>query len=515
MTLPIIPRPAQDEATGAEFTLGSGTAISVSPAAAGAGEALRGFLAPATGFSLPLAGPRDDDRIALSLDDDDRELGEEGYRLSVTAAGADLQAATRRGLLHGIQTLRQLLPAEIMATEAVRGRPWALPGVRITDVPRFGWRGAHLDVARHFLPAKFLLRYLDLLAVHKFSVFHLHLTDDQGWRMEIRKHPRLTEVGAWRRESMAGRPREHRYDGTPHGGFYTQDELREVVAHAAGLGITVIPEIEMPGHCQAAIAAYPELGNHPGQQVEVRPGWGISEEVLNAEDATVSFFQDVLAEVMEVFPGQYVHVGGDECPKAAWRASPRAQERMRALGLAGEDQLQSWFIGQMSEFLARRGRRLVGWGEIVQGGLPAGATVMSWQGEEAGIAAARAGHDVVMTPEEYTYFDWAQSAGPAEPLAIGLPGERVTAPEKVYGYEPVPAALGPGEAGRVLGTQCQLWTEYIPDEQHAEYMTFPRMCALAEAAWSPAQLRDWDDFLARLRVHLGRLDVMGVGYRPL
>ena len=512
--LAIIPRPARCEAAGAGFTLSPGTAISVSPAAAGAGEALRGFLAPATGFSLPLAGSRDDDRIALAIDDD-RALGEEGYRLSVTAAGADLRAATGRGLLHGIQTLRQLLPAEIMAAEVVRGRPWTLPGVRITDMPRFGWRGAHLDVARHFLPVKFLHRYLDLLAVHKFSVFHLHLTDDQGWRMEIRKHPRLTEVGAWRRESMTGRPRERRFDGRPHGGFYTQDELREVIARAAGLGITVIPEIEMPGHCQAAIAAYPELGNRPGEAVEVRTGWGISEEVLNAEDGTVSFFQDVLAEVMEVFPGRYVHVGGDECPKTAWRASPRAQERIRALGLAGEDQLQSWFIRQMGEYLSRAGRRLAGWGEIAQGGLPPGATVMSWQGEEAGIAAAGAGHDVVMTPQEYTYFDWAQSAGPAEPIAIGPPGERVTALEKVYGYEPVPAALGPGEAGRVLGTQSQLWTEYIPDEHHAEYMTFPRLCALAEAAWSPARLRDWDDFLARLRVHLGRLDVMGVGYRPL
>ena len=515
MTLPIIPRPADCEATGEGFTLSPSTAISVSQAAAGADEALRRFLAPATGFSLPLAGPGRDDRIWISIDDEDRALGEEGYRLQVTAAGADLQAATRRGLLHGIQTLRQLLPVKIMATEVVRGRPWTLPGVRITDVPRFGWRGAHLDVARHFLPVTFLLRYLDVLALHKFSVFHLHLTDDQGWRMEIRKHPRLTEVGAWRRESMAGHPWEQRFDGTPHGGFYTQDELREVVAHAAALGITVVPEIDMPGHTQAAIAAYPELGNRPGQQVEVRPSWGISEEVLNAEDATVSFFQDVLTEVMEVFPGAYIHVGGDECPKTAWRSSPRAQDRMRALGLAGEDELQSWFIRQMGEFLARAGRRLVGWGEIAQGGLPPGATVMSWQGEDAGIAAARAGHDVVMTPEEHTYFDWAQSADPAEPIAIGRPGERVNPLAHVYGYEPVPAALRGAEAGRVLGTQYQVWTEYIPDERHAEYMAFPRACALAEVAWSPAGQRDWEDFLARLRVHLHRLDALGVAYRPL
>lgn len=514
MILPIIPRPTACEVTGEGFTLGPGTTISAAEAAAGADEALRGFLAPATGFSFPLTGPQDGDHIALRVDDDPA-LGEEGYRLWVTSAGADLRAATRRGLLHGMQTLRQLLPVEIMAAEVVRDRPWTLPGVRITDVPRFAWRGAHLDVARHFLPAAFLHRYLEVLALHKFSVFHLHLTDDQGWRMEIRKYPRLTEIGAWRRESMTGPPWERRFDGTPHGGFYTQDELREVVSHAARLGIDVVPEIEMPGHSQAAIAAYPELGNRPEQQFEVWPSWGISEEVLNAEDTTISFLQDVLAEVMEVFPGRYVHVGGDECPKAAWRQSPRAQERIRALGLAGEDQLQSWFIRQMGEYLDRAGRRLVGWGEIAEGGLPPGATVMSWVGEDAGIAAGRAGHDVVMTPEEFTYFDWAQSADPGEPLAIGRPGERVTSLAKVYGYEPVPAAFGPAEAARVLGTQYQIWTEFIPDERHAEYMAFPRACALAEVAWSDAGGRDFGDFLARLRVHVGRLGTMGVGYRPL
>jgi hexosaminidase len=515
MTIAIIPRPALCEATGASFTLQPGTVITVSPEAAGTDEALRAVLAPASGFGFPLAGagPREDGSIALILDGGDRELGEEGYRLDVTGSGVGLRAATRRGILHGIQTLRQLLPREIMAAEVVRGGPWIVPGVRITDVPRFGWRGAHLDVARHFLPVPFVLRYLDLLALHKFSIFHLHLTDDQGWRMEIRKYPRLTEIGAWRRESMVGHPWEQQFDGTPHGGFYTQDELREIVGYAGRLGITVVPEIEMPGHSQAAIAAYPWLGHELGHAIEVARGWGVIEDVLNVEDATVSFCQDVLAEVMDVFPGPYVHVGGDECPKTAWRASPPAQERMRALGLADEDELQSWFIRQMSEYLTRAGRRLLGWGEITEGGLAPGATVMSWQGEEAGIAAAAAGHDVVMTPEEYTYFDWAQSADPTEPVAIGRPGERVTSLEKVYGYEPVPAVLDPGAAGRVLGTQHQLWTEYIPDERHAEYMTFPRSCALAEVAWSAKDHRDWADFLTRLHVHLGRLDVIGVNYR--
>jgi hexosaminidase len=513
MRIAIVPRPAYYEETGAGCALGPDTVITVSGEVAGADEVLRSYLAPASGLGLRPAGPRDDNRIALSVDSDDRELGAEGYRLAVTAAGVDLRASTARGLLRAIQTMRQLLPPEIMAAGQVRDRPWTMPGVRITDVPRFSWRGAHLDVSRHFMPIAFLHRYLDLLALHKFNIFHLHLTDDQGWRMEIRKHPKLTEVGAWRRESMTGHRWEQRFDGTPHGGFYTQDELRELVGHAERLGITVVPEIDMPGHSQAAIAAYPELGTHPDRPVEVARGWGAGEDILNVEESTVCFFQDVLTEVMEVFPGPYVHVGGDECRKAPWRASPRAQARMRALGLADEDELQSWFIGQMSGHLARAGRRLVGWDEIAEGGLPAGATVMSWRGEEAGVIAARGGHDAVMTPEEHTYFDWAQSADPAEPVAIGRPGERVTPLDKVYRYEPVPAMLDSSAAARVLGTQYQLWTEYIPDERHAEYMTFPRACALAEVAWSDADHKDWDDFLGRLRVHLGRLDILGVGYR--
>lgn len=513
MSIAIIPRPVQCEPTGAGWDLGPGTVITVSGDAGGAGETLRSFLAPASGLALQPAGPRDDDRIALRVDSGDRGLGDEGYRLQVSPAGADLHAATSRGLQRGIQSLRQLLPPQIMAGQPVRDGRWNMPGVRITDAPRFPWRGAHLDVSRHFMPAAFLHRYLDLLALHKFSIFHLHLTDDQGWRMEIRKYPRLTEVGAWRRESMTGYRSEQRYDGIPHGGFYTRDELRELVAHAARLGVTIVPEIDLPGHSQAAIAAYPELGNHPDRPGEVAREWGYGNDVLNVEDSTVRFFCDVLDEVMEVFPGPYVHVGGDECQKEPWRQSPRAQARMRALGLADEDELQSWFIRQLSDHITRAGRRLVGWDEIIEGGLPAGATVMSWRGEEGGIAATRGGYDAVMAPESHTYFDWAQSDDPAEPVAIGRPGERVTTLDKVYRYEPVPAVLEAAAAARVLGTQCQLWTEYVPTVQHAEYMAFPRACALAEVAWSPAASRDWEDFRARLDVHLGRLDVLGVGYR--
>ncbi len=514
MPLAIIPRPVSCIARDDPFVLAEETAITCSPGAEGAGEALRAVLGPPTGLRLPVRGPSEASRIALSVDPSEERLGEEGYRLSVNGADLQLRAAGRLGLLRGVQTIRQLLPAEALGGGPVPG-PLSLPGVEIADWPRFAWRGAHLDVARHFLPLPFLLRFLDLLALHKLNVFHLHLTDDQGWRLEVRKYPKLTEIGAWRRESMTGHPWEGRFDGKPHGGFYTQDELREVVDHASRLGITVVPEIELPGHSQAAIASYPELGNRPDAPLEVATGWGGGADVLNVEDATVEFFRDVLAEVLDIFPGPFVHVGGDECPKGPWRQSARAQAKRRALGLADEDQLQSWFIAQMGSFLSGAGRRLVGWDEILEGGLPPGAVVMSWRGERGGIAAARAGHDVVMAPEGRTYFDWAQSADPREPVAIGRPGERVTSLEDVYAYDPVPDELAPAEAAHVLGTQFQLWTEYMADPGHVEYMAFPRACALAEVAWSPPEGRDLPDFISRLDAHLRRLDSLGVRYRPL
>jgi hexosaminidase len=514
MPVAIIPRPVSCIARDELFTLAEDTAIVCSPGAGDAGEALRAALGPLTGPRLAGTGQSEENRIVLTIDRSDARLGEEGYRLSVNGTGLELRAASRLGLLHGVQTLRQLLPPEAMGGQRAL-QTLTLPAVEIVDWPRFSWRGAHLDVARHFLPTSFLLRFLDLLALHKLNVLHLHLTDDQGWRMEVRKYPKLTEIGAWRRESMIGHPWEGRFDGRSHGGFYTQGELREVVEHAGRLGITVVPEIDLPGHSQAAIASYPELGNCPDRHLEVATRWGGGEDVLNVEDTTVHFFQDVLAEALDIFPGPFIHVGGDECPKGPWRRSPRAQAKRQVLGLADEDQLQSWFIGQMAGFLSAAGRRLVGWDEILEGGLAPGAIVMSWRGEEGGIAAARAGHDVVMTPESHTYFDWAQSSEPGEPLAIGRPGERVTPLEKVYSYEPVPDLLTPVEATHVLGTQFQLWTEYMAGPAHVEYMAFPRACALAEVAWSPAEERDLSDFISRLRVQLRRLDSLGVGYRPL
>lgn len=512
--LNLIPRPRSCAVGTGAFTLGPGTTVAAPPEAAGAAAQLRALLAPATGFALPPSGKDRDNVIVLSVDPGEDHLGDEGYRLRVTPEAVELRAARRTGLGHAVQTLRQLLPPEIFGTRVLPGHRWAIPCAEISDRPRFAWRGAHLDVARHYLPVEFLLRYVDLLALHKINVFHLHLTDDQGWRMEVRRYPLLTEVGAWRSTSMVGHPSQQRFDGVPHGGFYTQAELATVVAHAAGLGITVVPEIDMPGHCQAAIAAYPELGTRPDRRVGVATAWALPGEVLNVDDPTLAFFQNVLAEVIEVFPSRFVHLGGDECPMWRWRESPQATARMRALGLSGEAGLHGWFLRQMSGFLAHAGRRMMGWDEIVDAGLPPGAAVMCWREDAAAVAAARAGHDVVMAGRQHTYLDWAQSPDPAEPVAFGNPGEHVTPLDKVYGYEPVPAALTAAEARHVLGAQCQLWTEHVASPPHAEYMAFPRLCALAEVAWS-APDRDWDGFLARLLGHLRRLDAARVNYRPL
>jgi hexosaminidase len=424
------------------------------------------------------------------------------------------RAAEPEGLFYAIQTIRQLLPPEIFRRSQVAGLTWSMPAVEIEDVPRFSWRGAHLDVARHFMPKEFVKKYIDLLALHKMNSFHWHLTEDQGWRIEIKKYPRLTEVGAWRKETLVGRPNrdttKNTYDGKRHGGFYTQDDVREVVAYAAERFINVVPEIEMPGHAQAAIAAYPWLGNYPNRQLEVWTRWGVNENILNAEPRTIAFMQDVLAEVIELFPSKFIHVGGDEAVKTQWRSSPRAQARIRELGLKNEEELQSWFIRQMDAFLAARGRRLVGWDEILEGGLAPGATVMSWRGVRGGIAAARAGHDVVMAPTTYTYFDYYQSPNrDREPLAIGglLPLD------SVYGFEPIPAELEPQYAKHVLGAQGQLWTEYLPTPRHVEYMAYPRMTALAEVVWTPRERKNFADFRRRLDVHLKRLDELQVNYR--
>ncbi|MFE9428072.1 beta-N-acetylhexosaminidase [Kitasatospora sp. NPDC006697] len=492
--------------------LGPETTLAGGPGTEAAERWLRAVLGAATGLAL---APADDPRIELRLDPG---LAPEQYRITIDPERALLAAGGPGGLHWAAETLRQLLGPEAFRRAPLRRTGWALPLGEIADAPRFGWRGMLIDTARHFLPKPDLLRYVDLLAAHKLNVLHLHLTDDQGWRFEVRRYPRLTEAGSWRTHSMVGFRDGQRWDDKPHGGFYTQDDLRELVAYAADRGITVVPEIDLPGHNQAAIAAYPELGNTDvvdTAALGVWTGWGVSSHVLNPSDATLAFFEGVLEELLEVFPSEFVHIGGDECPKDEWRASPAVQARIKELGLRDEDELQSWMIRHFDRWLADRGRRLMGWDEILEGGLAPGAAVSSWRGFAGGIAAARAGHQVVMCPEQHVYLDHRQGAGPEEPIPVGY----VRTLEDVYRFEPVPAELDERSARQVIGTQATLFTEFAENPREMDFRAFPRLAALAEVAWSalPADpaARDWPGFERRTAAHLARLDALGVEYRPL
>jgi len=478
-------------------------------------------LSAATGFAhdlLPLQdGVRPAHTVTFGFDMKLRARhGREAYELSVDDYGVVLKGGGRAGLFYAAQTLRRLLGPNAYRKAPLPGAEWRLPIVQITDAPRFGWRGALLDVSRHFLPKADVLRFIDQLAAHKLNVLHLHLTDDQGWRIEIKRYPRLTEVGAWRERSMVGFRAADRRDDQPHGGYYTQDDLREIVAYAADRHITVVPEIDLPGHSQAAITAYPELGNTDvvdTAALGVWTDWGVNPNVLNVSDATLRFFEGALEEVLEIFPSTFVHLGGDECPKDQWKASQAAQARIKELGLADEDELQSWFIRHFDRWLAERGRRLIGWDEILEGGLAPGAAVSSWRGYEDGVAAAKAGHDVVMCPEQHVYLDHRQAADEDEPIPVGY----VRTLEDVYRFEPVPPELDAAGAARVLGAQANLWTEFMNDARDVDYRAFPRLAAFAEVVWSdlprdPAG-RDYADFERRMASHYAVLDALGVEYR--
>ncbi|MEU6714696.1 beta-N-acetylhexosaminidase [Nonomuraea sp. NPDC046802] len=495
----ILPKPVKHESRPGRFVLDERTAIAADPALSGVAAWLRGELAPVTGGELPPGEPGPG-TITLRFGD----LPHEAYRLTTGDDGAQIVAGGPAGAFYGAQTLRQLLPPAVFRRAG--GGPHAAQGAYIEDGPRFGWRGCVLDVARHFMTKHDLLRFIDLMALHKLNVLHLHLTDDQGWRIEIRRYPRLTEVGAWRKESQSGWGGP--MDGRPHGGYYTQDDIREIVTYAARRQITVVPEIDLPGHTQAAIAAHPELGNLDTPP-EVGTTWGIGTNVLNVEPATITFFQNVLDEVLELFPSPYVCVGGDECRKDQWRASPAAQRRLAELGLRDEEELQSWFIHQFDAYLAARGRRLVGWDEILEGGLAPGAVVASWRSEFGAVAAARSGHDVINCSNTSLYLDYRQGPGEAEPAPFGP----VLTLEDVYAFEPVPAELRDDPAAaRVLGAQCGVWRELIDSSRGVDYMAFPRLAAFAETVWSTRE-RDLDGFRARLAAHLPRLDAIGVEYR--
>jgi hexosaminidase len=514
----IIPQPVSLTSRPGRFTITRQTVIWTDRVSADVARQLARYLEPATGMTLrvQVGGSPPPGSIALRRDRAlKKRLGEEGYVLEIRPTRIIARAPEPAGLFYAVQTMRQLLPPEIFRDAPIGNVAWTLPAVSIEDYPRFPWRGAHLDVGRHFMPKEFVKKYIDLIALHKLNTFHWHLTEDQGWRIEIKQYPRLTEVGAWRKETIVGHQVRDRslwqFDKAPHGGFYTQEDAREIAAYGKARFVNVVPEIEMPGHAVAAIASYPELGV-TGEPVEVATNWGIFSDILNADPATVQFMQNVLGEVLQIFPSRYIHIGGDEADKAKWKASPRIQARIRELGVADEHELQSWFVRQMDAYLVAHGRRLVGWDEILEGGLAENAVVMSWRGTQGGIAAARAGHDVIMAPESHTYLNYYQAQDQArEPLAH--PG--VLPLEKVYAFEPIPAELEPEYAKHILGAQAQIWTEYLPNPKNVEYQAFPRLTALAEVVWSPKDQRNYEGYLARLGAHQRRLEALDVNARPL
>ena len=497
----LLPRPQSITPTTGVFQLEMRTPLEVAPGLEAVAGRLRATVGAATGCAFPPgAGGL---RLRTSTD-----LPAEGYELEIAPAGILLTGGAAAGVSRGVQTLRQLLPPATLRRAQISCGPWQVPAGRIVDAPRFSWRGVMLDVARHFMPVSDVLRFVDLAAFHKLNVLHLHLTDDQGWRIEVPGRPRLTSVGAWRPTTMLGSRWHSSYDGRPHGGFYTDDDLREIVAYATDRHMTVVPEVDMPGHMQAAVAAYPELGH--GYTGPVRTGWGVSPHVLNVGPAALDFCREVLDHLCDIFPGELIGIGGDECPTTEWQDSPVAWERIRAENLAGPHELQPWFTARLAEHLAVRGRRLYGWDEILAGGAPPGAVVAAWRGVEPTRHAARAGHQVVACPDTSVYLDYRQSDDPDEPTPVGT---RLTLAD-VYGFEPVPDGLSPAEEARVLGGQANVWTEHLESARRVDYQAFPRLCAFAEAVWGPAA-RDFAEFSARLPAHLARLDALGVNYRPL
>ncbi len=487
----LVPGPVGMVAGVGEFWLGDRTVLDCPAELAGVAQWLRGVL------RCPL--PAGEGGLRLRVD---AAVGPEAYALACTTDGLEVAGGSPAGVFYGLQTLRQLLPPQALR----RGGPtgWDIPAVRITDRPRFGWRGVMLDVARHFMPVADVLRFVDLAAFHKLNVLHLHLTDDQGWRLEVPGWPRLTEVGAWRSETMLGARQHERFDGHPHGGFYTADDLREIVAYAAERHVRVVPEVDMPGHMQAAVAAYPGLGNE--FEGGVRTGWGISSHVLDVGDEALDFCRAVLDHLCDLFPSELIGIGGDECPAGEWAGSPVIARE----GLDGPHAVQPWFTARMAEHLAARGRRIYGWDEILEGDTPEGAVVAAWRGPEPTLIAARRGHQVVSCPDIAVYLDYRQSDDPGEPTPVGT---RLTLAD-VYAFTPVPEGLTEAERELVLGGQANVWTEHMESARRVDYMTYPRLSAFAEAVWD-APGRSYESFAARLPEHLARLDALGVNYRPL
>ncbi len=512
----IIPAPMKAEIRQGQFQLLATSRIIAGREFKNEAELLAARLRPATGFALKIKSGKtkiSGGDIVLTTNAADASLGPEGYELSVTTNGVVVRATTAAGIFYGTQSLLQLLPPEIFSAQRVSTVAWTVPCMEVSDSPRYGWRGFMLDVSRHFFMKDEVEKMLDLMAIYKLNTFHWHLVDDQGWRIEIKKYPKLTRVGAWRDSIGFGLASNSAtaYDAQGrYGGFYTQRDIREVVDYAAARHITIVPEIEMPGHSSAALMAYPQFACSNANILMPAKGGVFTGVYCAGNDATFEFLANILKEVAGLFPGKYIHIGGDEVNKSNWKHCPECQARIHALGLKDEKELQAYFINRIEKVVNGQGKNLIGWSEIREGGLAPSAALMDWIG--GGAESAASGHDVVMTPTKYCYFDHYQSTNrAAEPVAIGgfLPLERV------YLFEPMPENLAPEFHTRVLGGQANLWTEYIPNLRKVEYMTFPRLEALSEADWSPKDERDWDDFKARAALNEKRLDALNVNYRPI
>ena len=507
----IIPRPQQvNVSNDAPFTLSAKTVISLGTNSQDMkrnANMLASYIEQATGIRPTVGKGKSGAAIILTIDK--TIANAEGYKLDADAKQIRIAGASAAGVFYGIQTLRKSLPLVNGKASKV-----SIPAVHIADAPRFAYRGTHLDVSRHFVTADSVRQFIDMLALHNINRFHWHLTDDQGWRIEIKKYPLLTQIGSKRAQTVIGQ-NSGKYDGKPYGGFYTQKQIRDIVKYAADRYITIVPEIDLPGHMQAALAAYPDMGC-TGGPYEVWQKWGVSDNVLCAgNDKTLTFIDNVLKEITQLFPSKYIHVGGDECPKTQWQKCPKCQARIKALNLeakdghSAEERLQSYIITHASNYLKSLGRNTIGWDEILEGGLAEGATVMSWRGESGGIAAAKQHHDVVMTPNSYLYFDYYQSLDKAnEPLAIGgyLPLETV------YSYEPMPKELTADEARHIIGVQANIWTEYMPTFKQMQYMALPRLAALSEVQWSQPALKDYTSFTNRLTEFTHLYDRLGYNY---
>ncbi|MGC6284942.1 MAG: beta-N-acetylhexosaminidase [Polaribacter sp.] len=495
----IIPKPNSQEEIPETFTLSNATAIQFESELSQVATYFQSYIKALSNIELNTDNQRNTINIAI----DKSIQNEEGYRLSIDTNNITIKSAGPKGAFYAIQTLIQLLPITSDAEEI------QIQGIRIEDAPRFSYRGMHIDVARHFFPVDFIKRYLDLMALLKMNTFHWHLTEDQGWRIEIKKYPKLQEIAGFRDETLIGHysDQPHKFDGKRYGGYYTQEQIKEIVAYAAERQITVIPEIEMPGHSQAAIAAYPNLGC-TGDSIKVATKWGVFEDIYCPKESTFEFLEDVIDEVVDLFPGKYIHIGGDEAPKTRWKNCKHCQNLIKKEGLKDEHELQSYFITRMEKYINSKGKQIIGWDEILEGGLAPNATVMSWRGTSGAVEAAREHHNVILTPGSHCYFDHYQSDNENEPLAIGgfLPLE------KVYSFEPIPKELTKEESKYVLGAQGNLWTEYITRPEKAEYMAFPRAIALSEVVWSKKEDKQYADFVSRLEEFNKRLDAMNVNY---